>query len=51
MPVAGTGLIALGIIVILINYVFPGFLPGGNYAIIVGFVMMAVGLGILSQWR
>lgn len=51
VPILGTGLIALGIIVILINYIFPGFLPGGNYWIIGGFVFMAVGLGILSQWR
>ena len=51
VPVAGTGLIALGIVVILLNYIFPGFLPGGNYWIIGGFVFMAVGLGILSQWR
>ncbi|HUG85023.1 MAG TPA: cell division protein CrgA [Euzebya sp.] len=51
VPVAGTALIALGIIVILVNYIFQSFLPGGNYWIIGGFVMMAGGLGILSQWR
>lgn len=51
VPVGGTALIALGIIVILINYIFPGFLPGGNYWIIGGFVLMAAGLGFLSQWR
>lgn len=51
VPIAGTSLIALGIVVILVNYIFPGFLPGGNYWIFGGFIFMAVGLGILSQWR
>jgi hypothetical protein len=51
VPIGGTALIALGIVVFLLNYIFPGFLPGGNYWIIGGFVFMAVGLGILSQWR
>lgn len=51
VPVTGTGLIVLGIVLILLNYLAPGFLPGGNYWIIGGFVLMAVGLGILSQWR
>lgn len=51
VPVSGTGLIVVGIVLILVNYVFPGVLPIGNYAIFVGFGMMAVGLGILSQWR
>lgn len=51
VPVTGTGLIALGIVVILLNYVFPGAIPGGNWWIFGGFGMMAVGLGILSQWR
>lgn len=51
VPLVGTGLIILGIVVILVNYIFPGVLPGGNYWIIGGFVFMAVGLGTLSQWR
>jgi hypothetical protein len=51
VPIAGVGLIAVGILVILVNYIFPGVMPGGNYWIIGGFVLMAVGLGILSQWR
>lgn len=45
----GAALIALGIIVILLNYVID--LPGGNWNLIVGFVLMAGGLGVLSQWR
>lgn len=51
VPVVGTGLIALGVLLILLNYMTNAALPGGNYNIIVGFVMMAVGLGILSRWR
>ena len=51
VPVTGTTLIAVGIVLILIVYVFPGALPGGNYPIIAGFVLMAIGLGILSNWR
>lgn len=45
----GAALIALGILVILLNYVID--LPGGNWNLIVGFVLMAGGLGVLSQWR
>jgi hypothetical protein len=46
----GVGLIGLGIVLILLNYVVASF-PGGNVNIIIGFVLMAVGLGALSQWR
>ncbi|MGH3665297.1 MAG: cell division protein CrgA [Egibacteraceae bacterium] len=51
VPVVGLGLIALGVIVVLVNYIFPGFLPGGNYPIIAGFVGMAAGLVVLSNYR
>lgn len=49
VPVVGMALIALGILEILLNYVID--LPGGNWNLIVGFVLMAAGLGVLSQWR
>lgn len=49
MPPVGLALIVLGIILILLNYVTA--LPGGNWNLIVGFVLMAGGLGVLSQWR
>jgi hypothetical protein len=49
VPVLGAALIALGIAEILLNYVID--LPGGNWNLIVGFVLMAGGLGVLSQWR
>lgn len=51
VPVLGTSLIAIGIVVILFNYIFPGVLPGGNGWIFGGFFFMAGGLGLLSQWR
>ncbi len=49
VPILGSALIALGILEILLNYVID--LPGGNWNLIVGFVLMAGGLGALSQWR
>lgn len=49
VPILGAALIALGILEILLNYVID--LPGGNWNLIVGFVLMAAGLGVLSQWR
>lgn len=49
VPPVGLALIVLGIILILLNYVTA--LPGGNWNLIVGFVLMAGGLGVLSQWR
>jgi hypothetical protein len=48
---AGLGVIGLGVVLIIVSYLLPGVLPGGNYVLIVGFVMMAGGLLILSQWR
>lgn len=50
VPVLGLALIGLGVLLILLSYVVPG-LPGGNTNIIVGFVLVAAGLGTLSRWR
>lgn len=50
VPIVGMVLIALGVVLILLNYLVAGF-PGGNYNLIIGFVLMAAGLGVLSQWR
>ena len=47
----GLGIIGVGIALIIFSYILPGVLPGGNYVLIVGFVMMAGGLLLLSQWR
>lgn len=46
----GLGLIGVGILLILLVYLVAGF-PGGNLNLVVGFVFMAAGLGVLSQWR
>ena len=42
--------IGLGILLLLLTYLIPGF-PGGNLNLLFGFLLMAVGLGMLSQWR
>lgn len=46
----GLALIGLGLLVIVANYLVASF-PGGNYNLVLGFVLMAGGLGVLSQWR
>ncbi|MEE8600123.1 cell division protein CrgA [Euzebya tangerina] len=51
VPIAGTGLIGSGIVVILLTYLLRGSIPGGNLWIIGGFIFMAAGLVILSRWR
>lgn len=50
VPWLGLGLIALGIILILANYIITAF-PLGNWNLIIGFVLMAAGLAVLSRWR
>ena len=51
VPVLGLGLIGLGLVVVIATYVFPGVLPGGSYPIVAGFVLMAAGLVVLSNYR
>jgi len=51
VPWLGLALILLGLALVLLNYIFPRVLPGGNYVLIVGFLVMAAGLVVLSQWR
>lgn len=51
VPAVGLGVIGLGVLLIILSYIIPQVLPGGNYVLIVGFVMMAGGLLLLSQWR
>lgn len=50
LPYLGLGLIGLGILLVLLAYMVPGF-PGGNANLLVGFGLMAGGLGVLSQFR
>lgn len=49
VPVSGVGLILLGVVVIIINYL-PGLLRNNIY-LLVGFGLMAVGFGFLTRWR
>lgn len=47
----GLGLIALGITLIIVQYNFVGLFPTGGWTILIGFVIMAAGLGVLTQWH
>jgi hypothetical protein len=49
VPWLGLGLILLGVTLVILQYVVR--LPGGNLNLVGGFVLMAAGLGVLSQWR
>lgn len=51
VPWLGLGLIVLGILTILLNYNLPFLLPIGDWTLLIGFVLMGGGLGVLSQWR
>ena len=46
----GLGLIGLGILIIILNYFIPA-MPGGNAVLVIGFVLMAAGLVVLSRWH
>ncbi len=46
----GLTLIGVGVLLIVLNYFIPA-LPGGNFNLVLGFVLMAGGLVALSQWR
>jgi hypothetical protein len=49
VPLAGLALIGVGILLIILAYMVR--LPGGNWNLIAGFVLMAGGLLTLSTWR
>ena len=50
VPILGLALILLGVLLLILTYMVPGF-PGGNINLIVGFLMMAGGLVTLSRWH
>lgn len=50
VPWVGLGVIAVGIVLVLLTYTVPGF-PGGNPNLVAGFVLMAAGLIVLSRWQ
>jgi hypothetical protein len=58
VPVASTLLLVLGVVIILVGYLPPvsdalSGLPllGSNWALVVGFVSLAVGFLFLTRWR
>lgn len=51
VPVTGASLIGVGVVLILLTYLIRSAIPGGQLWIVVGFVMMAAGLVVLSRWR
>ncbi len=51
VPAVGLGLLLVAGLVIVVTYVTPGLIPGGNYPIVVGFLLLAAGLVVLSRWR
>ena len=47
VPVIGLALIFLGVIIIIVNYVWIR----NNYYLLGGFGLLAVGFAVLTQWR
>jgi hypothetical protein len=58
VPATGVGLLVLGVAVILLGYL-PDIsartetlpLLGANWGLVLGFVILSVGFGILTRWR
>jgi hypothetical protein len=48
--VVGLTLIGLGCLLLILIYLVPAF-PGGNINLVIGFLLMAAGLVLLSRWR
>lgn len=58
VPATGAGLLVAGVVVILLGYLPPvndaisAWPPlYGNWGLVVGFVMLAVGFGFLTRWQ
>lgn len=57
LPRLGGGLIALGMLVIILGYLDPvqellaGLPFAPNTSLIVGFLMLTAGFGVLTRWR
>lgn len=53
VPGVGAGLLGGGVLVILFNYfaTVNGPILGPNFLLVVGFILLAVGFGFLTQWR
>ncbi len=58
VPRVGVGLLVLGVVVILVGYLPPvgealALVPalGSNTGLVVGFVLLGIGFGLLTRWR
>ena len=57
VPRVGGGLLAGGLVVILLGYLEPvqdltsGFPLAPNFPLVFGFVMLSVGFAVLTRWR
>lgn len=55
VPITGSVLLGLGVIIILLGYFTtiagPSWLFGQNAPLVLGFILLAVGFGFLTQWR
>lgn len=58
IPKVGAGLLVVGVLIILLGYLPPvqsvistWVWPGGNWGLIVGFLVIATGFGFLTRWR
>lgn len=59
VPVAGTSLLVLGLVVILVGYLAPPVqrffndwpVLGPNWSLGIGFILLLGGFGFLTRWR
>lgn len=53
LPIVGLAVIGIGIVLIILSYLVPDLFPAAarNWVLVGGFVLMAGGLLLLSQWR
>jgi hypothetical protein len=53
VPITGSVLLGLGVLVILAGYftAISGPILGQNFPLVLGFVLLAIGFGFLTQWR
>lgn len=57
VPVAGTALLILGVLVILVGYlpavqeITRSFPLGTNFSLVTGFTILVIGFGFLTRWR
>ena len=51
VPIVGLALIFLGVGIIIANYVWISQNVSHNYYLLGGFALLAVGFGVLTQWR